>query len=83
MEKKKSTINNFEQQKFEKFYSEWWDLDGPFKILHLFNYLRIDFIKRNFFERNEFYKKASLKNLKVLYGIKYRFKIIFNNGFDL
>ena len=66
MGKKKSTINNFEQQKFEKFYSEWWDLDGPFKILHLFNYLRIDFIKRNFFERNEFYKKASLKNLKVL-----------------
>ena len=39
MGKKKSTINNFEQQKFEKFYSEWWDLDGPFKILHLFNYL--------------------------------------------
>ena len=41
-----STINKTELEKFSKLAEEWWDPDGKFKPLHLFNPIRIEFIKK-------------------------------------
>ena len=39
-----STINKDEIEKFSKLANEWWDIDGKFKPLHLFNPTRIEYI---------------------------------------
>ena len=39
-----STINKEEIQKFSKLADEWWDVNGKFKPLHLFNPIRIEYI---------------------------------------
>ena len=39
-----STINKEEIQKFSKLADEWWDVNGKFKPLHMFNPTRIDYI---------------------------------------
>ncbi len=39
-----TTINNEEIQKFSKLAEEWWDVDGKFKPLHMFNPIRIEYI---------------------------------------
>ena len=48
----KSTINAEEVKKFENMAKEWWNLNGPFKPLHMMNPARIEFvideIKSNF-----------------------------------
>jgi len=41
-----STVNKIELEKFSKLAKEWWDPNGKFKPLHLFNPLRIEFIKK-------------------------------------
>jgi len=47
-----STINKEEIQKFSKLADEWWDVNGKFKPLHMFNPIRIEYItekiKRHF-----------------------------------
>ena len=40
-----STINKEEIQKFSKLADEWWDVKGKFKPLHMFNPIRIEYIK--------------------------------------
>ena len=40
-----TTIDKTEIEKFSKLASDWWNPDGKFKPLHLFNPVRIKFIK--------------------------------------
>jgi 2-polyprenyl-6-hydroxyphenyl methylase/3-demethylubiquinone-9 3-methyltransferase len=39
-----STINKEEIQKFSKLADQWWDVNGKFKPLHMFNPIRIEYI---------------------------------------
>jgi 2-polyprenyl-6-hydroxyphenyl methylase/3-demethylubiquinone-9 3-methyltransferase len=39
-----STINKEEIQKFSRLANEWWDVNGKFKPLHMFNPIRIEYI---------------------------------------
>ena len=39
-----TTINKEEIQKFSKLADEWWDVNGKFKPLHMFNPVRIEYI---------------------------------------
>ena len=39
-----TTINKDEIQKFSKLAEEWWDVNGKFKPLHMFNPIRIEYI---------------------------------------
>jgi len=61
-----TTINKEEIQKFSMLADEWWDVEGKFKPLHMFNPARIKYIVdicSKYFKVNE---KIPLKNLKVL-----------------
>ena len=40
-----TTVNKIEIEKFSKLAKDWWDPNGKFKPLHLFNPARIKFIK--------------------------------------
>jgi len=40
-----TTVNKIEVEKFSKLASDWWNPNGKFKPLHLFNPVRIKFIK--------------------------------------
>ena len=40
-----STVDKIEVEKFSKLAKEWWNPNGKFKPLHLFNPIRIEFIK--------------------------------------
>ncbi len=42
-----TTINKEEIQKFSSLADEWWDVNGKFKPLHMFNPIRIDYITEN------------------------------------
>ena len=42
-----STINKEEIQKFSRLADEWWDVNGKFKPLHMFNPIRIEYILEN------------------------------------
>ena len=42
-----TTINKAEIQKFSKLAEEWWDVNGKFKPLHMFNPIRIEYITEN------------------------------------
>ena len=42
-----TTINKEEIQKFSKLADEWWDVNGKFKPLHMFNPIRIEYITDN------------------------------------
>ena len=63
-----TTVNKEEIQKFSKMADEWWDVNGKFKPLHMFNPTRIEYIlsvsKKHFGlkSKNEF----PLKNLNIL-----------------
>jgi 2-polyprenyl-6-hydroxyphenyl methylase/3-demethylubiquinone-9 3-methyltransferase len=46
-----STINKEEIQKFSKLADEWWDVNGKFKPLHMFNPIRIEYIKEKIIQR--------------------------------
>ena len=63
-----STINKDEIQKFSNLADEWWDVNGKFKPLHMFNPIMIDYIleeisKHFKIDRND---KQFLKKLKIL-----------------
>ena len=63
-----STINKDEINKFSKIADEWWDINGKFKPLHLFNPIRIQHIldvALNYFKIDQD-KKLPLKSLKIL-----------------
>ena len=63
-----TTINKEEIQKFSKLADEWWDVNGKFKPLHMFNPIRIEYITEkikqefNLVNRNNNF----LKDLKIL-----------------
>ena len=40
-----TTINKEEIQKFSKLADEWWEVNGKFKPLHMFNPIRIEYIR--------------------------------------
>ena len=40
-----TTVDKTEIEKFSKLASDWWNPNGKFKPLHLFNPVRIKFIK--------------------------------------
>ena len=63
-----STINKDEIEKFSKLADEWWDINGKFKPLHMFNPIRIEYILEiilTHFQINE-REGIPLKNLKIL-----------------
>ena len=63
-----STINKDEINKFSKIADEWWDINGKFKPLHMFNPIRIEYILEialNYFKIDK-NKKFPLKGLKIL-----------------
>ena len=63
-----TTINKEEIQKFSNLADEWWDVNGKFKPLHMFNPVRIEYIlneisKHFKLDRN---RENFLKNLNIL-----------------
>jgi len=63
-----STVNKDEIEKFSKLADEWWDINGKFKPLHMFNPIRIEYIldiTTTHFKIDKS-KKFPLKNLKIL-----------------
>ena len=63
-----TTINKEEIQKFSRLANEWWDVNGKFKPLHMFNPIRIEYIldiALSHFKINKS-KNLQLKNLKIL-----------------
>ncbi len=63
-----STINKEEIQKFSKLAEEWWDVNGKFKPLHMFNPIRIEYILDNIkkFFKIEDSKNNTLEGLNIL-----------------
>ena len=63
-----TTINKEEIQKFSNLAEEWWDVNGKFKPLHMFNPIRIEYItqkvKHHFKITND--KESFLENLNIL-----------------
>ena len=63
-----TTINKEEIQKFSELADEWWDVNGKFKPLHMFNPVRIEYILENI--KNHFKldekRKFLLKDLAIL-----------------
>ena len=60
-----STINKEEIQKFSKLADEWWDVNGKFKPLHMFNPIRIEYIT----DRIKQHFKINADNLNYLKGL--------------
>ena len=63
-----STVDKIEVKKFSRLASEWWNPNGKFKPIHLFNPTRIQFIKKKLiicFKLNLKDKKP-LKKLNIL-----------------
>ena len=63
-----TTINKEEIQKFSKIADEWWDVQGKFKPLHMFNPTRIEYILDKITAHFNLNKKNKLpiQGLKVL-----------------
>ena len=63
-----TTINKEEIQKFSRMADEWWDVNGKFKPLHMFNPIRIEYITQTI---KKYYKLKKdkgnfLKDLEIL-----------------
>ena len=63
-----TTINKEEIQKFSKLADEWWDVNGKFKPLHMFNPIRIEYILDEITKHFKLDKKTKflLKDLEIL-----------------
>ena len=63
-----TTINKEEIQKFSKLANEWWDVEGKFKPLHMFNPIRIEYILEKIRLHFNLPKNKNniLKELKIL-----------------
>ena len=63
-----NTVDKTEIEKFSKMAEDWWNPNGKFKPLHLFNPIRVEFIKNkliSYFGLNSNSQKP-LKKLKIL-----------------
>ena len=63
-----TTINKDEIQKFSKLADEWWNVNGKFKPLHMFNPIRIEYILDKISKHFHLDKKKNffLKDLEIL-----------------
>jgi len=63
-----STVDKIEVEKFSKLASDWWNPNGKFKPLHLFNPTRIKFIKEKLVDYFGLNPKAQepLKKINIL-----------------
>ena len=61
-----TTIDKIEIEKFSKLAKDWWNPNGKFKPLHLFNPARIDFIKNKLIS----YFELNINSEKPLMGLK-------------
>ena len=63
-----TTVNKIEIEKFSKIAKDWWNPNGKFKPLHLFNPARIAFIKEKliFHFKLDANSSKPLKKLKIL-----------------
>ena len=63
-----TTINKEEIQKFSKLADEWWDVNGKFKPLHMFNPTRIEYITEKIRQHFKIEKEREnfLSNLNIL-----------------
>tara|TARA_B110000495_G_scaffold189637_1_gene190896 strand:+ start:315 stop:1043 length:729 start_codon:yes stop_codon:yes gene_type:complete len=63
-----TTINKEEIQKFSKLADEWWDVNGKFKPLHMFNPIRIEYITEKIKQHFKIVDKKTnfLSDLKIL-----------------
>ena len=63
-----TTINKEEIQKFSNLADEWWDVNGKFKPLHMFNPIRIEYILEEISKhfKLDSKKQSLLKNLEIL-----------------
>ena len=63
-----TTINKEEIQKFSRLAEEWWDVNGKFKPLHMFNPIRIEYITEIIIKhfKLEKDKDTFLKGLNIL-----------------
>ena len=63
-----STIDKIEIEKFSKLASDWWNPNGKFKSLHLFNPARIKFIREKLISCFDLDSKAlePLKKINIL-----------------
>ena len=60
-----TTINREEIQKFSRMADEWWDVNGKFKPLHMFNPVRIEYIT----ESIKSYYKIKKAKISFLEGL--------------
>ena len=63
-----TTVDKTEVEKFSKMAEDWWNPNGKFKPLHIFNPIRVEFIKNkliSYFSLNSNSQKP-LKKLKIL-----------------
>jgi len=64
-----TTINKEEIQKFSNLSEEWWDVKGKFKPLHMFNPIRIEYIKEkvtkyfNIKKKNNLFEKLTFLDI--------------------
>ena len=63
-----TTINKEEIQKFSKLANEWWDVNGKFKPLHMFNPIRIEYILDEISKHFQINRRGKnfLQNLEIL-----------------
>ena len=63
-----STVDKKEVEKFSQLAMDWWNPNGKFKPLHLFNPARIKFIKEKLISHFllDINKKKPLKKLNIL-----------------
>ena len=63
-----TTINKEEIQKFSNLADEWWDVNGKFKPLHMFNPIRIEYILDEISKHFQISRKRKnlLQNLEIL-----------------
>jgi len=61
-----TTVNKDEIQKFSEMADEWWDVNGKFKPLHMFNPVRLEYI----LEQTTSYYKLDNSNSFPLKGVK-------------
>ena len=63
-----STVDKTEIEKFSKFANDWWNPNGKFKPLHLFNPVRIKFIKEKLIShfKLDIANQEPLKNISIL-----------------
>ena len=59
----KTTVNEAEIEKFNRLSQEWWNPQGPLRLLHKMNRVRVPFIQEQLRRHTE---HVSLRNLRLL-----------------